>query len=156
MWTNRGYMKVKINVSEYIIMIISSLDYKETGWHWSKGCCLVHRHRKWEGEVLNSVFTASEGEGIRDLFQGLVHRYNIYGKTQPEVIYVDRDCCCVREGEVVKLADMFSPCSSAIRLNIWHFMPCLAAGVTDMHSFHEAAVYGHIWMASGIWSKAMT
>ncbi|KAK5925692.1 hypothetical protein CgunFtcFv8_018196 [Champsocephalus gunnari] len=45
------------------------------------------------GEVLNCVLTTGEGAGLEDLCQGIVKRYHDAGEPEPEVIYVDRDCC---------------------------------------------------------------
>ncbi len=45
------------------------------------------------GQVLNSVLTTGEGAGLEELCQGIVTRYKNAGQAEPEVIYVDRDCC---------------------------------------------------------------
>jgi len=45
------------------------------------------------GLVLNCVLTTGEGAGHEDLCQGIVKRYQDAGEPEPEVIYVDRDCC---------------------------------------------------------------
>ena len=45
------------------------------------------------GEVLNCVLTTGEGAGLEELCQGIVKRYRNAGEQEPEVIYVDRDCC---------------------------------------------------------------
>lgn len=45
------------------------------------------------GQVLNSVLTTGEGAGLEELCQGIVNRYRNAGQAEPEVIYVDRDCC---------------------------------------------------------------
>ncbi len=45
------------------------------------------------GQVLNSVLTTAEGAGLEELCQGIVRRYQNAGEPEPEVIYVDRDCC---------------------------------------------------------------
>ncbi|XP_057204598.1 uncharacterized protein LOC130563187 [Triplophysa rosa] len=45
------------------------------------------------GQVLNSVLTTGEGAGLEELCQGVVRRYQNAGEPEPEVIYVDRDCC---------------------------------------------------------------
>ena len=46
-----------------------------------------------KGEVLNSVLTTGEGAGIDELCQGVVQRYKDAGVPEPQVIYVDKDCC---------------------------------------------------------------
>ncbi len=50
------------------------------------------------GEVLNCVLTTGEGAGLDDLCQGIVRRYRDAGERQPDVIYVDRDCCSDKGG----------------------------------------------------------
>ncbi|KAI9525194.1 hypothetical protein NQZ68_009402 [Dissostichus eleginoides] len=45
------------------------------------------------GEVLNCVLTTGERAGLEGLCQGIVKRYQDAGEPEPEVIYVDRDCC---------------------------------------------------------------
>lgn len=45
------------------------------------------------GQVLNCVLTTGEGAGLDDLCQGIVKRYQDAGEPEPDVIYVDRDCC---------------------------------------------------------------
>lgn len=45
------------------------------------------------GQVLNCVLTTGEGPAIDELCQGIVKRYQDANEPEPEVIYVDRDCC---------------------------------------------------------------
>ncbi|XP_037643681.1 uncharacterized protein LOC119498739 [Sebastes umbrosus] len=45
------------------------------------------------GQVLNCVLTTGEGSGLDELCQGIVKRYKDAGEPEPEVLYVDRDCC---------------------------------------------------------------
>ncbi|XP_060951874.1 uncharacterized protein LOC133028863 [Limanda limanda] len=45
------------------------------------------------GQVLNCVLTTGEGAGLDELCQGIVKRVKDAGEPEPEVIYVDRDCC---------------------------------------------------------------
>ncbi|KAE8277795.1 hypothetical protein D5F01_LYC24183 [Larimichthys crocea] len=45
------------------------------------------------GQVLNSVLMTGEGAGLEELCQGIVTRYRNADQPEPEVIYVDRDCC---------------------------------------------------------------
>ena len=80
------------------------------------------------GEILTTVFTASEGEGLRTMCQGLVRRYQVYNQPEPRVLYVDH----VRGGS--KVTELFTPWKTAVRLDVWHFMRRLAVGVvTDSH-----------------------
>ena len=45
------------------------------------------------GQVLMSVLTAAEGDGLVDMAAGLMRRYREAGKAPLKVLYVDRDCC---------------------------------------------------------------
>ncbi|XP_056461290.1 uncharacterized protein LOC130401506 [Gadus chalcogrammus] len=45
------------------------------------------------GQVLVSVLTSAEGEGLTNMAAGLMRRYREAGKAPPRVLYVDRDCC---------------------------------------------------------------
>mgnify|MGYP001554193553 CR=1 FL=1 len=46
-----------------------------------------------KGEVLISVLTEKEGDGLRDMAKGLQQRYRNAGEEPPVLLYVDRDCC---------------------------------------------------------------
>lgn len=46
-----------------------------------------------KGQVLNCVLTTGEGAGLEELCQGIVLRYRNAGEPEPQIIYVDRDCC---------------------------------------------------------------
>lgn len=45
------------------------------------------------GQVLNCVLTTGEGAGLEELCQGIVMRFQNAGEPEPQVLYVDRDCC---------------------------------------------------------------
>ena len=45
------------------------------------------------GQVLMSVLTEGEGEGITRMLDGIVSRYRNAGVPPPKVLYTDRDCC---------------------------------------------------------------
>lgn len=45
------------------------------------------------GQVLMSVLTDSEGDGLLPMTVGLMQRYREAEETPPAVMYVDRDCC---------------------------------------------------------------
>ncbi|KAK3731260.1 hypothetical protein RRG08_025803 [Elysia crispata] len=45
------------------------------------------------GQVLMSVLTASEGRGLEEMARGLVSGYQATGVPQPQLLYVDWDCC---------------------------------------------------------------
>ncbi|KAJ4941723.1 hypothetical protein JOQ06_011598 [Pogonophryne albipinna] len=83
------------------------------------------------GQVLMSVLTAAEGYGLRDMARGLQERYQLAGMEPPQVLYVDRDCCR-RDGGTCATAALFPAWPHlAVRLDTWHFMRRLAAGVTS-------------------------
>lgn len=48
------------------------------------------------GQVLMSVLTDREGDGLLPMTAGLMQRYREAGQAPPSVIYVDRDCCSAR------------------------------------------------------------
>lgn len=48
------------------------------------------------GQVLITVLTACEGEGLAAMATGLMRRYRQAGQAPPSAMYVDRDCCSVR------------------------------------------------------------
>lgn len=52
------------------------------------------------GQVLNSVLTTGEGAGLEELCQGIVKRYQDAREPEPDVIYVDRDCCSQSGGSI--------------------------------------------------------
>ncbi|XP_051915356.1 uncharacterized protein LOC127596645 [Hippocampus zosterae] len=85
------------------------------------------------GQVLMSVLTAAEGEGLSAMADGLVRRYGDAGKPPPEVLYVDRDCCSVAGKS--KIHDTFGQWDRlVVRLDVWHLMRRIARGVsTDAH-----------------------
>ncbi|XP_019747785.1 uncharacterized protein LOC109529068 [Hippocampus comes] len=85
------------------------------------------------GQVLMSVLTAAEGEGLSAMAEGLVRRYKDAGKPPPEVLYVDRDCCSVTGKS--KIHDTFGQWDRlVVRLDVWHLMRRIARGVnTDAH-----------------------
>ncbi|ELU11022.1 hypothetical protein CAPTEDRAFT_185707 [Capitella teleta] len=87
------------------------------------------------GEVLMSVLTASEGQGLKAMAQGLVKRYRDADEAPPSAIYVDRDCCCLAEDRQLLISAIFAPWQSTIRLDIWHFIRRFSVGCsTDSHA----------------------
>ena len=48
------------------------------------------------GQVLMSVLTDSEGDGLGDMAEGLTRRYSTFQVPPPKVLYVDRDCCSTK------------------------------------------------------------
>lgn len=88
------------------------------------------------GQILISVLTAQEGAGLDSMAAGLMKRYHQAGVEPPVALYVDCGCC-TESGET-KLKTRFSRWPDlTIRLDIWHFMRCLAlACTTDAHQLY--------------------
>ncbi|XP_022110160.1 uncharacterized protein LOC110989819 isoform X2 [Acanthaster planci] len=85
------------------------------------------------GQVLMSVLTAAEGQGLRKITRGLVERYQDAGvPPPPEVVYVDRDCCGTRT------SGLFNGWPNLqVRLDIWHFMRRFASTCsTESHQLY--------------------
>ncbi|XP_028302781.1 uncharacterized protein LOC114463434 [Gouania willdenowi] len=90
------------------------------------------------GQVLISVLTVAEGNGLKAMAQGLMRRYKQAGVEPPVALYVDRDCCCSSQDGRSAAGRMFSEWSTLkVRLDIWHFMRRLAGVVTtDSHPLY--------------------
>ncbi|KAM9341602.1 uncharacterized protein ABDE67_015265 [Symphorus nematophorus] len=89
------------------------------------------------GQVLMSVLTDSEGDGLLPMVAGLVRRYRDAGKAPSQVLYVDRDCCAA-VGQC-KISAMFGEWDQlVVRLDVWHLMRRFARGVTtDSHQLYS-------------------
>lgn len=84
-----------------------------------------------------SVLTTDEGEGLKDMTQGIVRRYSEAKEMPPALLYVDRDCCTVTGHS--KYHDLFSPWQITVRLDVWHFMRRFALGcTTESHPLYGA------------------
>ncbi|KAL2082089.1 hypothetical protein ACEWY4_021907 [Coilia grayii] len=88
------------------------------------------------GQVLMSVLTAAEGDGLANMASGLMRRYQDAGKVPPKVMYVDGHCCAA-EGRR-KTSQLFHEWHElVIRLDPWHLMRQFARGVTsDSHQLY--------------------
>ncbi|XP_056103250.1 uncharacterized protein LOC130082422 [Rhinichthys klamathensis goyatoka] len=88
------------------------------------------------GQVLMSVLTSHEGQGLLPMTNGLVKRYEVAGVAPPTLLYVDRDCCS--SVGTSRGGAMFSGWSDmVVRLDVWHFMWRFAAGLhTDSHPLY--------------------
>ena len=85
------------------------------------------------GQILMSVLTSAEGQGLGPMVEGIVNRYTNAGVSPPEVLYVDRDCC--GDTSVRKMFALWPDMD--IRLDIWHFMRRFCAGcTTDSHQLY--------------------
>ncbi|KAJ8370901.1 hypothetical protein SKAU_G00109290 [Synaphobranchus kaupii] len=83
------------------------------------------------GQVLISVLTSAEGEGLLPMAAGLMQRYRIAGVAPPQLMYVSRDCCSSVGGS--KTAAAFHEWDElVVRLDVWHLMRRFAAGVTTV------------------------
>ncbi|XP_054649542.1 uncharacterized protein LOC129190874 [Dunckerocampus dactyliophorus] len=81
-----------------------------------------------DGQVLMSVLTATEGDGLVAMADGLIRRYREARQDPPQVLYVDRDCCATGPS---KVAVMFGEWKQLVlRLDVWHLMCRFARGVT--------------------------
>ncbi|KAJ8364716.1 hypothetical protein SKAU_G00135470 [Synaphobranchus kaupii] len=79
------------------------------------------------GQVLISVLTSAEGEGLLPMAAGLMQRYRIAGVAPPQLMYVDRDCCSSVGGS--KTAAAFHEWDElVVRLDVWHLMRRFAGG----------------------------
>ncbi|XP_061753808.1 uncharacterized protein LOC133551273 isoform X2 [Nerophis ophidion] len=89
------------------------------------------------GQVLMSVLTVAEGDGLLAMAQGLMRRYREAGRDPPHVLYVDRDCCCSAGGQP-KVAATFGEWDRlVVRLDVWHLMRRFARGVsTEAHTLY--------------------
>ncbi|XP_061878173.1 uncharacterized protein LOC133630604 [Entelurus aequoreus] len=89
------------------------------------------------GQVLMSVVTAAEGDGLLAMAQGLMRRYREAGRDPPQVLYVNRDCCCSAAGQP-KVAATFGEWDRlVVRLDVWHLMRRFARGVsTEAHMLY--------------------
>ncbi|XP_045166755.2 uncharacterized protein LOC123530114 [Mercenaria mercenaria] len=85
------------------------------------------------GQVLMSVLTEGEGEGLKKMLDGIVSRYRNAGVPPPKVLYTDRDCCgrqCVK-----KFFDAWP--FLHVKLDSWHFMRRFPNGcTTDKHQLY--------------------
>ncbi|CAL8272452.1 unnamed protein product [Boreogadus saida] len=88
------------------------------------------------GQVLVSVLTSAEGEGLTNMAAGLMRRYRAAGTAPPRVMYVDRDCCAVRGNSATH--GMYHEWQElVVRLDVWHLMRRFARGVTtDSHQLY--------------------
>ena len=78
------------------------------------------------GQVLISVLTESEGDGLGEMAAGLMKRYEVAKISSPKVLYVDRDCCSSKlKTKFHQWGDM------AMRLDVWHFLRRFAAGCSS-------------------------
>ena len=69
--------------------------------------------------------------------QGIVQRYQLHGMAEPVALYVDRDCCSL-SGKP-QILSLFEPWTCDVRLDAFHFIKRLAAGlITDAHILHAS------------------
>ncbi|XP_070539244.1 uncharacterized protein [Ptychodera flava] len=88
------------------------------------------------GQVLISVLAAAKGGGgLNSMINGIVQRYSRANKPPPDLLYVDKNCCDIRN----RLKIMFPGWPDLkIRLDISHFMRHFAAACTsDSHQLYD-------------------
>ncbi|MEQ2213555.1 hypothetical protein XENOCAPTIV_016867 [Xenoophorus captivus] len=113
---------LKMDSTKKVIKKLAGADAGTAQWMSSVGNEL--------GQVLICVVTAAEGYGLQDMAKGLQKRYKQARRSPPEVLYVDRDCCRA-EGNSGAAAALFASWPLLeVRLDIWHFIRRLTAGVT--------------------------
>ncbi|XP_056904256.1 uncharacterized protein LOC130534251 [Takifugu flavidus] len=91
------------------------------------------------GQILMSVLTCDESlEKMRPMAEGLMERYQRAGEAAPELMYVDRGCCCaLGVSSLEQLFDKWVDRGMLIRLDIFHWIRRFDAAVrTDHHSKH--------------------
>lgn len=102
------------------------------------------------GQVLMSVLTTHEGEGLEEMVRGVQDRYAAAEVNAPTAVYVDRDCCAPQFRQMIQE----SWPSTLIRLDIWHFMRRLASAVeTESHQLYQPFMAG-ISQAIFVWDDA--
>ena len=113
---------------------------KKLAGHVQKTAAWMTNVGNEQGEILNSVLTVSEGQGIHKMAQGIVKRFADANQPEPEAIYVDRDCPCGRDGEEDQppvqqppMLRAFKGWQSPVVLDSLHFMMRFAAGLTTEH-----------------------
>lgn len=85
------------------------------------------------GQVLMSVLTDSEGDGLNSMTEGLMQRYRDANASPPKVMYVDRDCCSLR-----MKAKFHQWNEMEMRLDVWHFLRRFAAGCSsESHALYS-------------------
>ncbi|CAB1441186.1 unnamed protein product [Pleuronectes platessa] len=126
-------------ISVYVMEAFSRLEEtkarmtKKLAGHAAGTAACVSNVGNEHGQVLMSVLSESEGDGLWPMAAGLVRRYRAAGKAPPRVLYVDRDCCSI-VGRCTT-AEMFGEWDQlVVRLDILHLMRRFARGVTtDSH-----------------------
>lgn len=82
------------------------------------------------GQILMSVLTASDRDGLKPMAAGLMKRHSDAGVSLPTVLYVDHDC---RRGIAMETKRLLSQWfEMEISIDIWHFMRCIAVGCTTV------------------------
>ena len=95
------------------------------------------------GQILMSVLTASDREGLKPMAAGLMKRHLDAGVYPSTVLYVDRDS---RRGIAVETKRLLSQWSEMeISLDIWHFMRCIAVGCTTQSQPKYAIFLGRLF-----------
>eukprot|EP00066_Takifugu_rubripes_P011898 XP_011601164.1 PREDICTED: uncharacterized protein LOC101061554 [Takifugu rubripes] len=123
------------NIEDYRAQIMSTfgkvLKYDSTkkickklsgdGKGTAEWCTNVGNER---GQILMSVLTCDESlEKMRPMAEGLMERYQRAGEAAPELMYVDRGCCCaLGVPSLEQLFDKWVDRGMLIRLDIFHWI----------------------------------
>ncbi|XP_066553542.1 uncharacterized protein LOC136722123 [Amia ocellicauda] len=83
------------------------------------------------GQVLNSVLTCGEGEGLQPMAAGLVEWYGLAGEAPPQILYVDWDCCSDPEG-----VQLYTQTGQLRKGGVLLPVYRCARGSTSLESFH--------------------
>ncbi|OWF46926.1 hypothetical protein KP79_PYT14938 [Mizuhopecten yessoensis] len=108
-------------------------DHEKASRKKCKDCHVGDKCGNEHGQVIMSVLTANEGQGLANMITGLCQRYQEAKVSPPRLKNVDRDCCDSRC--VLKYFKNWS--FLLVRLDIWHFMRRLSVGcTTDAHPLY--------------------
>ncbi|XP_029691386.1 uncharacterized protein [Takifugu rubripes] len=134
------------NIEDYRAQIMSTfgkvLKYDSTkkickklsgdGKGTAEWCTNVGNER---GQILMSVLTCEESlEKMRPMAEGLMERYQRAGEAAPELMYVDRGCCCaLGVSSLEQLFDKWVDGGMLIRLDIFHWIRRFDAAVRPDH-----------------------
>ena len=119
------YFYLQIDSTKKVTKKLAGYSAKTAMWSTNVG----NEH----GQVLMSILTASEGHGLAPMIDGIVKRYRDGEVDEPELLYVDRDCC--GSSSIKKQLREWK--NTTVRLDIWHFMRRFSAGcTTDAHHLY--------------------
>lgn len=115
---------LKIDSTKKITKKLQGYDANTASW--------VTNVANEKGQVLSSVVTTSESmASLQPLADGLTRKFEQAGVQPPVLLYTDRECCGIRQGES-KYRLLFNAWPNLlVRLDIFHFMRRCAVGCTS-------------------------